>query len=134
MSIISKIDYKKIKTDKNIRIFFWIWLFFCILTIFTFYFQISIFSNVDVPTHIGAGLVISAFIYTTVKGKNGKEALALAFVPFVLWEFIEIGISAHVDSQFLYRLFEETRRNQIQDIVMDTLGFLIFMITTGRRF
>lgn len=134
MSIFSRANYKKIKGDRNIHIFFLIWLFFCILTVFAFYFQIRLLSNIDVPTHIGAGLVIAAFIFTTIKVKNGKEALLLAFVPFLVWEGIEIIISTHTNSPFLFRLFYETPENKLQDVVMDTLGFLVFLKLTGRRF
>ncbi len=134
MSIFSRIDFKQVKGDKQVLALFLCWLFFSILTTFVFYFRISALSNIDVPTHIGAGLVIAAFVFSTVKVKSGKEALALCFIPFLLWEFIEIGISNGVEEGFVYRLFEETRANRIQDISMDTLGFLVFMIMTGRRF
>lgn len=134
MSFLARIDYKQVKKQKDVQILFLIWLFFSILTLFVFYFQIQLLSHVDVPTHIGAGLVIAAFIFSTVKVRSGREALALAFVPFLLWELIEIGISAGISNPFLFRLFEETRWNQIQDVSMDTLGFLVFLIMSGRRF
>lgn len=133
MSIIPKINPEKLRTP-SIRVLFLVWLFFSITTIFAFYFQIRALYDVDVPAHIGAGLVISAFIYTTVKVKNGRQALALAMMPFILWEFIEIGICSQAGDGFLFRLFSETFNNHVQDIIMDTLGFFVFMITTGKRF
>lgn len=134
MSIIRKINLDKLSTP-SVRALFLIWLFFSIITTFVFYFQVRALHHIDVPTHIGAGLVITAFIYTTIKVKNGRQALALAFVPFLLWELIEIGITANVqDGEFLFRLFNETFKNQVQDVAMDTLGFLTFIVLTGRRF
>ena len=134
MSIIPKINPEKLR-NPSVRALFLIWLFFCVITIFAFYFQINALDHIDVPTHLGAGLVITALIYTTVKVKNGRQALTLAFIPFVLWELIEIGISHNVaDRDFIYRLFHETKSNMFQDVSMDTLGFFVFMILTGRRF
>ena len=133
MSIIPKINPEKLR-NPSVRLLFLVWLFFSIITIFAFYFKIHALQNVDVPTHIGAGLVIAAFIYTTVKVKSGRQALALAFVPFILWELIEIGICCHAGDGFFFRLFNETFYNHIQDITMDTLGFFFFMIMTRRRF
>lgn len=134
MSIISKIDPRNLPTP-SVRILFLIWLFFSVITTFVFYFQVRALHHIDVPTHIGAGLVISALIFSTIKVQRGREALALAFIPFLLWELIEIGISDGVTAGgFLFRLFEETFDNQVQDVSMDTLGFLAFMIMTGRRF
>lgn len=134
MRIIPKIDPEKLRTP-SVRALFLIWLFFCILTLFTFYFQIRALNNIDIPAHLGAGLVITAFIYSTVKVKNGRQALTFAFIPFILWELIEIGItSGATDGTFIFRLFHETFDNQIQDITMDTLGFIIYMIMTGKRF
>ncbi|MFA7169286.1 MAG: hypothetical protein WC178_00310 [Candidatus Paceibacterota bacterium] len=134
MSILHKIDLKKLRDDKNVQILFLIWIFFCIATALVFYFQINALHHIDVPTHIGAGLVITAFIYATIKVKNGRQALALAFIPFILWEIIEITISHNVEPGFIYRLFNETNSNILQDISMDTLGFFVFMIMTGKRF
>ena len=133
MSIIPKINPKELRTP-SVRALFLVWLFFSITTILAFYFQIRALYDIDVPTHIGAGLVISAFIYTTVKVKNGRQALALAMAPFILWELIEIGICSQTGDGFLFRLFSETFNNHVQDVIMDTLGFFVFMITTGRRF
>lgn len=135
MSILSKIDYKKAKGDKHVRVWFFIWLLFSILTTIAFYFQVSALKDIDVPTHIGAGLVIAAFIFTTVKVKNGREALALAFIPFLVWEFIEIGVAANAhDGGFIFRTFHETPGDKIQDVAMDIAGFLVFVKMTGRRF
>lgn len=134
MSIINKIDPRNLPTP-GVRALFLIWFCLSILTTLAFYFQIRALHHIDVPTHIGAGLVITAFIFSTIKIRRGREALALAFIPFLLWEMIEIGISNEVaDGTFLFRLFDETLSNQIQDVSMDTLGFLAFMIMTGRRF
>ena len=135
MSILAKIDFKKVQKDPSVEFLFMIWLILSIITTFAFYFQLRSLHHIDIPTHIGAGLVISAFIYTSVKVKNGRQALALAFIPFLLWEFIEISIAGSVQPDgFLFRLFYETLYNRTQDIVMDTLGFFTFMIMTGRRF
>lgn len=134
MNILHKLDLRKIKESPHVQILFLIWLFFAVLTFFAFYYQISLFRHIDVPTHLGAGLVIAAFIYATVSVRNGKQALCLAFVPFLLWECIEIGISGSTHNPFLFRLFEETRANQLQDVSMDTLGFLVFVKMTGRKF
>jgi hypothetical protein len=134
MSILPKINPEKLRTP-GVRALFIVWFFFSILTVFAFYFQIRALNHIDIPTHIGAGLVIAAFIYVTVKVKNGRQALMFAFIPFVLWELIEIGISDGVsEGSFLFRLFNETANNQIQDITMDTLGFFIFIVMTGKRF
>ncbi len=133
MSIISKINPDKLR-NPSIRILFLIWLFFSVITTFVFYFQINALQHIDIPTHIGAGLVIAAFIYTTIKTKNGRQALSLAFIPFLLWELIEIGISNTVEQGFIFRLFHETNGNMLQDVTMDTLGFFVFMIMTGRKF
>jgi hypothetical protein len=133
MSIISKIDPKKLPTP-SVRFLFLLWLFFSILTVLVFYFNLRALNDIDVPTHIGAGLVITAFIFTTVKVERGRDALALAIVPFILWEFIELGITARVaDGGFLFRLFDESFGNQVQDVLMDTLGFFVFAILTGKR-
>lgn len=134
MFILAKTDYKKVKDDKNTQAFFLIWLSFSIITVFAFYFQIAALSNIDIPTHIGAGLVIAAFIFSTIKVKNGREALILAFVPFLLWELIELEISIYTHSPFLFRLFHETIQNKTQDVIMDVLGFLIYVKMTGKRF
>jgi len=134
MNILPKINPEKLR-NPSVRALFLVWLFFSIITVFTFYYQIRELNNIDMPTHIGAGLVIAAFIYATVKVKNGRQALMFAFIPFVLWELIEIGISDGVsEGSFLFRLFNETANNQIQDITMDTLGFFIFIVMTGKRF
>ncbi|MFA7171405.1 MAG: hypothetical protein WC180_05415 [Candidatus Paceibacterota bacterium] len=134
MSILPKINPEKLRTP-GVRALFIVWFFFSILTVFAFYFQIRALNHIDIPTHIGAGLVIAAFIYVTVKVKNGRQALMFAFIPFLLWELIEIGISSGVTGGgFLFRLFNETINNRIQDVVMDTLGFLVYMIMTGKRF
>jgi uncharacterized membrane protein len=135
MNILNRFDLKKIKkSSTSVRFLFLFWLFFALLTLLAFYFQIRALSDVDVPTHLGAGLVIAAFIFSTVKVKSGREALLLAFVPFVLWELIEMLIAGTTHDPFLYRLFQETRGNHLQDVVMDTLGFLVFMKLSGRRF
>lgn len=133
MSILPKIDFQKLRKP-SVRFLFLVWLFFSTLTFFAFYFQIRLLNHIDVPTHIGAGLVITAFIYSSVKVRSGRQALSLAFIPFILWEMIEIGISHNVAPGFIYRLFHETRGNILQDVSMDTLGFFTFMIMTGRRF
>lgn len=133
MSIISRIDPKRLPTP-SVRALFLIWLFFSVLTMLSFYFNIRALNDVDVPAHIGAGLVITAFIYTTVRVKNGREALALAFIPFILWELIEIFISSNVqDGGYFFRLFEETFGNQVRDVTMDTLGSVVFTVMTGRK-
>jgi len=134
MELLKRIDLKKIKNDKYTKKLFLIWFAFSAITTLAFYFEIKALSHIDIPTHIGAGLVITAFIFATIKVKNGKQALALAFIPFLLWEFIEIGISGRAESDFLFRLFYETRGNILQDLTMDTLGFLVFIKMTGKRF
>jgi hypothetical protein len=134
MAILPKINLAKIRCKPSVFNLFLVWLFFSIITTFVFYFQIDALAHIDVPAHIGAGLVIAAFISSTVKVKNGREALALAFIPFILWELIEILISTHTHSPFLFRLFHETILNKTQDVAMDTLGFLVFMKMTKRRF
>ncbi len=134
MSILPKIDPERLK-NPSLRALFLVWLIFSIITTFTFYYEIRLLHHIDVPTHIGAGLVITAFIYSTVKVKNGRQALLVALIPFIVWEFIEIGISSQVDQGgFLYRLFNETTGNMTQDVAMDTLGFLVFTVLTGKRF
>lgn len=134
MSIFARINYKNIKGDKTLFSLFLFWLTFCVITVFAFYYRVSALSHVDVPTHLGAGLVIAAFVYSTIRVKSGREALSLCFIPFFLWEFIEVGIAGITHDPFLDRLFTETLFNQTQDVAMDTLGFLVFMIMTGRRF
>jgi hypothetical protein len=134
MSILKRINPEKLRRP-SLRVLFLIWLTFSVITTFVFYFQIDALSFIDVPTHIGAGLVITAFIYSTVKVKDGRRALLLALIPFIVWEFIEIGISSQVDQGgFVYHLFKETTGNMTQDVAMDTLGFLVFTVMTGRRF
>jgi|GEM_PF-2629847 hypothetical protein len=134
MNIFSKIDPEKLQ-QPSLRALFLIWLTFSVITTFVFYFQIRMLHHIDVPTHIGAGLVITAFIYSTVKVKNGRRALLLALIPFIVWEFIEIGISSQADpGGFAYRLFKETTGNMTQDVAMDTLGFFVFTVLTGKKF
>lgn len=135
MSIFRKIDLQEVQKNPAVKSLFLVWLVLSIITTLAFYYEIRSLHHIDVPTHIGAGMVITAFIYSAVKVKNGRQALALAFIPFLLWEFIEIGIAGNVqDGGFLFRIFDETFRNRIQDLAMDVLGFFVFMIMTGRRF
>lgn len=135
MSIFRKIDLQEVQKNPAVKSLFLVWLVLSIITTLAFYYEIRSLHHIDVPTHIGAGMVITAFIYSAVKVKNGKQALALAFIPFLLWELIEIGIAGSAqDGSFFFRLFDETFRNRIQDLAMDVLGFFVFMIMTGRRF
>ncbi len=133
MNILPRINPERLQRP-SLRALFLVWLTFSVITTFTFYYQIDALSFIDVPTHIGAGLVITAFIYSTIKVKNSRQALCLALIPFIVWELIEIGISSHVDPGFINRLFTETRGNMTQDVVMDTLGFLVFTVMTGKKF
>lgn len=134
MSIMKRIDLKKVRQDPNVFAFFIVWLSLSIVTLLAFYFNIKALSNIDVPTHIGAGLVIAAFIFSTVKVKSGKQALAIAFIPFITWEITEVIISSYAHNPFIFRLFHETVQNHIQDVAMDTLGFLVFIKMTARKF
>lgn len=133
MNILPRIDPQRLQTP-SLRALFLLWLTFCIITTFAFYYEIDALAYIDVPTHLGAGLVITSFIYTTVKIKNGRQALCLAFIPFIVWECIEIGISSQAEpGGFFYRLFKETTGNMTQDVTMDTLGFLVFTVLTGKK-
>ncbi|MDD3190467.1 MAG: hypothetical protein PHI66_02135 [Candidatus Pacebacteria bacterium] len=134
MEILNRIDLKKVKNDKYTKRLFLIWFILSATTTLAFYFQIKTLAHIDIPTHIGAGLVITAFIFATIKVKNGRQALALAFIPFILWELTEIGISGRTGSDFLFRLFHETNSNMLQDLIMDTLGSLVFIKMTGKIF
>lgn len=134
MEILKKINLRKIKGKPDVYTLFIIWFIFSTITIFVFYFQINALRNVDIPTHIGAGMVIAAFIFSTIKTEKNRKAFGLAFIPFILWEFIELGISSQTQSHFLFRLFYETEWNKMQDVGMDVLGFLVFMKLTGKKF
>jgi hypothetical protein len=88
----------------------------------------------DIPAHICAGLVIAMIIFKTVKVKNAKKALLLALIPFVSWELIEFMISHSALATHLHGLFRENVFNKIQDVTMDTLGFVFYMVFTRKKF
>jgi len=127
---IEKVDIRKNWKSRIGRLFV-LWLILSITTTLVFYFQKSFLYNVDVPTHICAGAVIAVFIFAALKVENWQRALLLAFVPFILWEFIEIFIAHTATQEFLIRLFDETLENRVQDLLMDTLGFLLVAIEGG---
>ena len=79
------------------------------------------------PTHIVAGIMIAAFIFKA-KTDDTKKAFLFALVPFLGWEFFEIGAVLISQNPFIVDIFREPFANRVQDLLMDSIGFLIFII------
>lgn len=122
-----KVSFSNIKQQKDIVLAFYIWLILSIITIIAFHFQLSSLRHIDIPTHLMAGMVITAFVFAFVENGNLKKAFLFALVPFLLWEAIEISMATIFDQGFIFRIFSETWKNRVQDLVMDTLGFISFV-------
>jgi hypothetical protein len=122
-----KVNFSNIKKQKDIVLTFYIWLILSIGTVMAFHFQLSNLRHIDIPTHIMAGVVITAFIFAFVENGNLKKAFLFALVPFLLWEAIEISMAMIFDQGFIFRIFSETWKNRAQDMAMDSLGFISFV-------
>lgn len=135
MDISPRIDLSKITDKENhLRFSFLIWLFFSSILIVGVYLKIRFLFNMDIPAHICFGLITAVILFTTVKIKRGKKAILLAFIPFIAWEIFEFIISNSVLERSLHGLFCETFANKIQDVTMDTFGFVVYMIFTRKKF
>lgn len=119
--------------NRKMVIVFLIWLLLAIFTVFIYYTGNTELKWIDIPTHIAAGILIAATIFK-IKTSDSKKALTLAFLPFLGWEFFEIGASTISQNEFIIELFKETPPNRLQDLVMNTVGFLIFLIATNKKF
>lgn len=122
-----KVNFENIKKQKDIVLTFYIWLILSVVTTIVFRFQFNSFHHIDIPTHIMAGVVITAFIFAFVENGNLKKAFLFALVPFLLWEAIEISMAIIFDQGFIFRIFSETWKNRAQDVAMDSLGFMSFV-------
>lgn len=128
-----EIYFSDIKKQKTIVMSFYVWLLFSVATALIYRLQLSGFMHIDVPTHIMAGVVITAFIFTFVEDKNMKKAFLLAMIPFLFWELIEITMSTMIQQGFVFHIFYEPLRNRIQDVAMDTIGFIGFIVIKRLR-
>lgn len=125
-----KICYRSIKKEKHLMRVFYLWLLLSLLLAAGFRYQFIRINNIDVPTHLFAGVFIAGFIFSFWETHSTRRAFLWALVPFLMWEAIEITI-AHFSAPdaYRYRLFHETWRNRTQDVIMDSLGFVAFVIT-----
>ena len=120
-------------TNRKTAVIFLVWFLLATFTVFIYYTENTAFKWIDIPTHIAAGILIAAIIFKT-KTSNSKKALGLAFLPFLGWEFFEIGASTISQNEFIIELFKETSPNRLQDLAMNTVGFLTFLIATNKKF
>lgn len=128
-----KIYLSDIKKQRAITTSFYMWLLFSVATMFVYRFHLSSLAHIDIPTHIMAGVVITAFIFAFVENSNIKRAFLFALIPFFFWELIEITMSTMIQQGFVFNIFQETLRNRAQDVVMDTIGFISFIIVKKYR-
>ena len=104
-----------------------VWLFLSILIVFASYTGNTKLYWIDIPTHFIAGIMITAAMFVTSK-KDIKKTIILSFLIFIGWEFFEMTIANLSEKEFLINLFKETKFDTTQDIVMDTLGFILFFL------
>src|SRR5665811_664135 len=100
-----------------------VWFVLCLVTIVAFYRDLPSHNWIDIPTHIFAGIMITAFIFK-LQDREPKKILLLAFLPFLGWEFFEIGAAMVSHNEFIINIFQESISNHIQDVSMDVLGFM----------
>lgn len=122
-----EVNLENIKKQREIVLTFYIWLILSVITTIVFRFQFNSFHHIDIPTHIMAGVVITAFIFAFVENGSLKKAFLFALVPFLLWEAIEISMAMIFDQGLIFRIFSETWGNRTQDVIMDSLGFMSFV-------
>lgn len=130
---ISLTDAEEEDGRDSIMISFIVWLSISLALTYGVYFKIRTLYNMDVLAHTCAGIMIAAFIFKKTGIRNSRQALLAAMVPFIVWEFFEFGMVHVFGTYRLHGIFYETFANKIQDISMDTLGFLIYIISTGRK-
>ena len=109
-----------------------IWLLLSMLIVFAFYTGNTKLHWIDIPTHFIAGIMITAIIFTASK-RNVRKTIILSFLIFIGWELFEITASNLSEKEFIIDLFNETRSNMIQDIVMDTFGLASFFLVYKKR-
>jgi hypothetical protein len=120
------------KSNKTIIYIFFLWLVLSIITAFIYYTHKEPLRWIDIPAHIAGGLLIASIIFAVVGVKSPQKALLLAFLPFIGWELFEFGMTL-LKNQIFINLFSETIANRVQDLSMDVLGFMIFLIATKRK-
>jgi hypothetical protein len=120
------------KSNKIIIYIFFLWLVLSIITVFIYYTHKEPLRWIDIPAHIAGGALIASLIFSGINIKTPRKALLLAFLPFVGWELFEIGMTL-LKNQIFINLFSETIANRVQDLSMDVLGFMIFLIATKRK-
>jgi hypothetical protein len=120
--------------ERQLQVSLLFWLFFTTILVYGVYFRNSYLCNMDIPAHVCAGFIIAVVIFRYVKIKRAQKALLVAFIPFVLWEIFEFTVAHSVSPAILHGIFQETPANKIQDVANDTLGFVVFMIITKRKF
>ena len=108
------------------------WLLLSILIVFASYTGNTKLHWIDIPTHFVAGIIITAVIFTISK-KDIKKTIILSFLIFIGWEFFEMTMANLSKGEFFINLFKETRSDTTQDIVMDTLGLVLFFSIYKKR-
>lgn len=125
-----KISYHTIKAEKHLMRVFYVWLLLSLGLAIGFHYQFLHIQNIDVPTHFFAGVFIAGFIFAFWETHSTRRAFLWALVPFLLWELIELTIAYFsAPDAYRYRLFHETWRNRIRDVIMDSLGFVAFVLS-----
>lgn len=99
------------------------------ITAFVYQFDIDYLKNIDAVNHFLGGFLLAALIPKEFRKKNFLRAFAAAVFVFFGWEFLEIYLA----SNGIYpKLFEETISNRIQDVILDFLGFFMFIRPTNK--
>ena len=109
-----------------------VWLLLSILIIFASYTGNAKLHWIDIPTHFAAGIMITAAMFVISK-KDIKKTIILSFLIFIGWEFFEMTIANLSEKEFLINLFAETKFDTTQDIVMDSLGLVLFFLVREKR-
>ena len=98
------------------------------IIVFAFYTGNMKLGWIDIPTHFAAGLFIALLISGTKRETSLKKVFILSFLVFLSWELFEISASTFSHNEFIINLFKETAENRVQDMIMDILGFLGFIL------
>ncbi|MBW6441237.1 hypothetical protein K0B03_04415 [Patescibacteria group bacterium] len=107
------------------------WLILCFVTVLVFYKDLHYLRWIDIPTHFAAGVMLATISFIISK-RNIKKAIFLSFLIFIAWEFFEIAAAATSKREFVINIFEETKLNRIQDVLMDTLGLVSFFFVYNK--